>query len=361
MVSVSGEKERRRSILIVILLLLLIAFLQLGGPNWLSNRIVNPKYDTILNGVCAHPYALTETDFQQMQALGLEYIRMDFRLLDFQKLPGLPFSYTEYDAFVSWSARYGVQIIAILDDVSTSIPYLSNNFASWVTSFSQFAYNITLHYKNSVRIFEVWNEPNIISFWNDPDATYENGTFVRGIGIQKYVTLLQAVYTQCKKANPNCIVISGGLAGCDDKYLTGAYADGAKGYFDILGLHPYFGNSPTLNFDVDYSSSSTIFWFPRISLMRNIMIANGDIQKNIMITEIGISNAAGPQGVTTEAMQADRLKKVFDRTLSIYTYVDGIMWYELKDDDSSGQAWGLFQANYTPRQMYSAYKQMIAS
>jgi hypothetical protein len=227
-----------------------------------------------------------------------------------------------------------------------------------VSGFGDFVYAIVNHYKDNITYFEIWNEPNWHAFWNDTEATYQNGEFVRGAGISKYATLLKAAYTRAKTADPDCKIISGGI-GNDNYYLSTLYSYGVKGYFDILGSHPYFGNSPTKNYDVDYINPSGDIWdFPKIQYMRDVMVANGDGAKPILITELGINYGDnGPEGPTTEEIQADRLARIFEKTLQEYPWVQGIMWYKLRDTATVG--YGLFKSDYTTRLMYYAYKNIL--
>ena len=83
--------------------------------------------------------------------------------------------------------------------------------------------------------FEIWNEPNISEFWSpapDPAA---------------YTADLKAAYTAIKAVTPSAMVITAGLAPAADSsntmdtvtFVQDMYADGAQGYFDGIGDHPY--------------------------------------------------------------------------------------------------------------------------
>jgi len=360
-------------------------------------------------GVCAHPWALTERDFQEMRTLGVKYVRMDFRWPDIERTRDAPWNFTEsgvwspkssYDTFVAWSKQYGIEIIACLlafpDWIlpgEVNVPPAGAAFDDAVAQFGDFVYAVVDHYKGDITYFEIWNEPGSNGSWKDPEGTPmpSGGGFI-GEAIRKYVMLLQEAYTQAKAANPNCVIISGGQGNLEILFQQ-MYDYGAKGYFDILGSHPYFVHSPTKNYDVDYIDPAGHPWhFPKIQYLRDIMVAEGDGAKNMLITEIGIddqlcpehttpapSNPA-PEGHTTLEMQADRLTRVFQKTMQEYPYVEGIMWYQLKDTHKAFGAvpvtptnFGLFRMNgawdpdypnvvdYTPRPMYYAYKRVIQS
>ncbi|NQT19210.1 MAG: PKD domain-containing protein [Planctomycetes bacterium] len=80
-----------------------------------------------------------------------------------------------------------------------------------------------------IRHYEVWNEPNLGHFW--------------GWGELKYCELLGKAYTAAKAADPNCVVISGGMPGIPGAFnstigqqlIDGPYANS----YDILAGHYY--------------------------------------------------------------------------------------------------------------------------
>jgi hypothetical protein len=372
--------------------------LQITASLQSSGTIIYPT--GFFYGVCAHPWALTERDFQEMQTLGVKYVRMDFRWPDIEKTRDAPWDFTEkgywspkesYDTFVGLAKKYGIEIIVLLNKVpswispsgDTIIPPTGPDFDDFVTQFGQFVYAVVDHYKGDLTYFEIWNEPNTRTFWTDGEGTLYHG-FIHGEATRKYVLLLQEAYIQAKAANPICVVITGGIAN-DHKYLQEMYSYGAKGYFDVFGSHPYFANSPTKNWDVDYINPHEHEWhFPKIQYMRDVMVANGDEAKRILITEVGVDGdyggVEGPEGPTTQEIQADRLTRVFEKTQQEFPYVEGIMWYQLKDTHKAYSSvpvtianWGLFRMNgpwdpdypnvvdYTPRLMYYAYKQLISA
>jgi len=320
----------------------------------------------LLYGVCGWPWTLTERDFSEAKNLGVKWLRMDFVWIDFEPYRDAPFDFSEYDQIVGWAKNNGIEIIPLL----WTVPYWLNNathsdiptgaaFNDFVTRFGNFVYKIVEHYKTDIKYFEIWNEPNI-GFWNDPESTLyvydEWHTYNSERGVEKYVTLLKEAYTQAKRANPNCVVISGGISNYAP-YLQEMYGYGAKGYFDVFGSHPYFWHGTTKNYDPDY------VWvegypdnFASIQQMRDVMVANGDGTKKIMITELGVDGQPGPEGETTEAIQARALTRVFQKIDEEFPYVIGVMWFHLRTEMEN---YGLLHEDYTPRQMYYAYQQLI--
>ena len=119
------------------------------------------------------------------------------------------------------------------------------------------------HYKGRITHYSVWNEQNG-GFWKPhPDAA-------------QYVTLLKIAYAEIKAIDPQATVMVGGLAYWDTSYLRDMYAAGAKGYYDIIAVHPY-GEGLDQN--------------PRMEKQmiefKNAMVEHGDQKTPIWITECG--------------------------------------------------------------------------
>ena len=99
--------------------------------------------------------------------------------------------------------------------------------------FARYVYNTVSHFKGSIKTWEVWNEPHYSGFFSGTPA--------------EYAALLKIAYTECKRADPECIVLGGGgpnprsigwikqmLAAVDGKCMDG---------FTFHYLEPDFGPS----------------------------------------------------------------------------------------------------------------------
>ena len=216
--------------------------------------------------------------------------------------------------------------------------------------FGQFAAAVAQRYgPQGVQDYEIWNEPNSTAFFLPaPDPAV-------------YVQMLQASYTDIKAVDPSAFVITGGLApeSTDSQgdinevtFLQDMYADGAAGYFDALGDHPY--SYPALP-DTDESWSGWSQMDATSPSLESVMAANGDANKEIWITEVG-APTGGPDSVGT-AGQAQELTQAIDDAkaskwigaLYIYTYEDS------GGDPSTDEDWfGLLNADGSPKPAWSA-------
>lgn len=84
------------------------------------------------------------------------------------------------------------------------------------------------HFKDKVRHYEIWNEPNHSGFWRprDPDA-------------KVYVKLVARTAPVIRSINPEARIIGGALAGVPFDFISACFREGIKEHIDVLSFHPY--------------------------------------------------------------------------------------------------------------------------
>ncbi len=177
-----------------------------------------------------------------------------------------------YPEQVVEAERYGLKALLLLGWDSP---------LSDVQSWGQRVYDTVARYRGRIAAYQICNEPNLAEMWHRPKYADPG----------EYVAFLREAYQQAKTADPNCLVVSAGLAinggagdlAMDDvAFLRGMYAAGAKPYFDVLGAHPYgFGYAP------EDATSNPILCFRRVEQYRTVMLQYADGAKPIWATEIG--------------------------------------------------------------------------
>ena len=166
-------------------------------------------------------------------------------------------------------------------------------------------------YGNRIHIWEIWNEPDISSFWQ--------GT------AEEYVALLRHAYGAAKRADPDCLVMTAGLDGSGEAYLVKLLELGAGKYCDLVGAHPYAGSAKIAAL--------------RMKIMRRILDFY-QLQKPLWITEVGWQSGgwkSGPGVVKDEQMKAQRLR---DSYPALMEYADVVCWYKGVE---KGNMYGLMQ------------------
>ncbi len=130
-----------------------------------------------------------------------------------------------------------------------------------------------------------------IIVWNEPNLSFEWG--YRPVDPAGYVELLKAAYEEIKAAAPEVLVLAGALAptleppdspnGMNDLiYLERMYQAGAAAYFDVLAMHAYGFTAPP-----EAAPDPGVLNFRRAEYLREIMLAHGDENKPVYITETG--------------------------------------------------------------------------
>jgi hypothetical protein len=184
--------------------------------------------------------------------------------------------------------------------------------------------------RQPVRAWQVWNEPNLNIYWNEPD--FQDG----------YVPLLRATRTAVRAVDPRAQIVTAGLtnAGSSPAWtaLRRIYDRGGKGTFDVVALHPYTRNANGVRATVRSA--------------RKVTRDRGDATVPIMLSEISFSSSGGDSPDTdrfatwdtTEGGQSDRLRSVLlmigreRRRLRI----SGATWYTWLSPDAHGAGWAQY-------------------
>jgi len=140
---------------------------------------------------------------------------------------------------------------------------------------------------------EVWNEPNLIREWRG-SLPFSGGG---------YMQLFDAAHDAIRAYSPTLTIVTAGLApvgpnvpgAVDDRaFFQQMYNAGLAQYADIvIGVHPYgWGNAPdarccTPGGDRGWDEDPRFFFLDTIEAYHNIMVASGDIDAKMWLTEFG--------------------------------------------------------------------------
>jgi polysaccharide biosynthesis protein PslG len=284
-----------------------------------------------------------------MQEAGVGWVRMDFLWSDIEPQQG-EFDFAKYDAIVSLLREYDINILGLL--------HYSTDWASgcgkWncpprdTSLFVNYATRVIKRYKEHVKHWEVWNEPDSSVYWASQD------------GLKSYCALLKEVYAAAKNADPECKILNGGLAnGLGSVHHL--YENGARDYFDILNIHifqtPLYANS-----------IHAVLAYPRLA--RKVMERNGDAHKELWITEIGCPGVKRGTRANnwwlgknpTERQQAEWVKKVYNGLLK-QKLAKKIFWAFFRDCrkhwDNGVDYFGLVRWDFSRKPAFKKYKECV--
>lgn len=195
----------------------------------------------------------------------------------------------------------------------------------------------------NVRAIEVWNEPNIATFWAPAADPI------------RYAAVLKAAYDGVRAAGSKAPVLTGGLYPANTingnvsakEFLGQVYATAGAGVFDGIGSHPYAHQ------EVYVDRMRT-----RLDALRAVRDQYGDSATPLWITEVGISSEA-TSGVGLDR-QGDVLAELY-RSIAGQD-VRSFVIHRLYDvgSDYWGQ-YGVLNQDLTPKPAYCELGALIGT
>jgi plastocyanin len=247
--------------------------------------------------------------------------------------------------------------------------------------FGTFMTQVAKRYKGKVAGYQIWNEPNL---------EVEAGAHASAA---RYAALLKEGYLAVKAIDPSAIVISAALTatGVNDPtvavddviFLKRLYAYNGgeiKGYFDVLGAHPGSTANPPETLWPDKPgpgpgwNNHASFYFRRIEQLRQVMVDNGDAQKQMWLTEFGWTSSTNPApgfeyaAQNSEQQQANYIARAFRMGRDQYPWMGPMIVFGLNfslpnvspsaTDERIG--WSLLRRDGSKRPSYYAVKDYAA-
>jgi O-antigen ligase len=301
---------------------------------------------------------------------GLAWVRQRFPWAQIEPQPG-QFDWALWDAIVEECAAQNLRLIAVLD---TSPVWARQGGTQAVptappadpTDLARFAAILATRYRGRLAAVQVWDQPNLRPHWGERYASPA-----------EYVALLQPVAAALHAADPNIVVLAGGLAPTieqsewnqsDVAYLDGMYCAGAKGNFDALAAKPYgFWSGPE-----DRRVAPDVLNFSRLILLRETMRRYGDGERAIWAVEFGWnalpagwSGRPSPWGTDSADKQAGRTVAALRRAQAEWPWLavaclQGLRFPTAAPDDPL-RGFALLQDDFSPRATYTAVQTLATT
>ncbi len=300
-----------------------------------------PDYATLkpssIFGTCTSGLGGKECeDLPWHAASGVKWVRVDFSWMNLNPQRGV-YNWEWADTAVKKAKENGQILFPILGytpEWANSQGIRRNGPPDKLEDWTDFVYKVVDRYKDDIRYWELWNEPNIS---------------IRG-GIDEYARIFKAGAMAVKRADPTAIVSMGGTAGNDLKWIEGLYRQGAGPYIDQFNVHTYQWNSKVFN-SKNLSN--------QIQALNALQQSYGD-NKPICVSEIGWTTIW-----LTEEEQARNLVQLYVAGLALRDQgLDRIYWYNFRDKGNDPKAqednWGVITNPGRPKPAFFALKELTS-
>ncbi|AQT81491.1 hypothetical protein B1R94_22905 [Mycolicibacterium litorale] len=296
-------------------------------------------------------YTLSEADvdktLDELQALGVKDIRIAVPWIFVQPNNSEAYDWSRLDMVVDAAAERDMGVLGVISGTPAWAGFPVNGHPS-PDSYAEFASAVATRYQGKISAYEIWNEPNGVTFWSPVSA-------------QAYTDLLKAAYPAIKAADPHATVIGGvlgavstfpGFSTSAASFVEQMYAAGAHGSFDALSFHPYDYVTP---FSRGEGAGSPI---EQVAAIRALMLANGDSGRKLWATEYGLP--------TSQVSQTQQAAYLHDFAVA-WQQVDGagpMFVYTTRDtatgafDDEAN--FGIFTTDWTKKPAAQTVAALIA-
>ncbi len=314
--------------------------------------------------------------------LGVEWVRQQVWWRDIEGAKG-SYNWDELDNVVAAVGRHNRKLlVSIVRAPSWATVDGGYGMPADPNDLGDLLYAMATRYRGQIQAYEIWNEQNY---------AVENDGYVEGAG--RYVELLKVAFTRIKEADPHAMVLFGPLTptGVNDPniaiddltYLQEAYAyqEGiVRQYFDVLAVHVAGSNNPPDTLWPDNPgpggwSDHSSHYFRHVELVRQVMEAAGDADKQVWITEFGwasiegIAEAPAPgyeyAAENTAQQQSDYLVQALEMGRTQYQpwlgamFIWNLNFAPITPPTDEKAAFGLLNAAWEPRPAYEAVRDYV--
>ncbi|MBR4748465.1 MAG: hypothetical protein IK083_02690, partial [Abditibacteriota bacterium] len=260
--------------------------------------------------------------------IGVKWTREEFNWGAIEQEKGV-LNYAHYDQLVDEALKNGISIYGLLAYWNHNYPQDTDEGRA---AYYNFVRETVLRYKDRIRHWEIWNEPNIGFFPGDKE---------------NYFLMLRDCYKLIKDIDPSLQVLGCSTSLIDTEFIERAINAGCN--FDVLTVHPYRARLDDEGFIRELQDA--------IELTKKI----DGVPRDVWITEMG-----WPTHVYTgytEREQAWFLVRTYADAASVKG-VSSISWYDFINDGRNRfyneHSFGLLWQDLRPKPSYIAFDTFLA-
>lgn len=276
------------------------------------------------------------------KAAGIAWIRIDVDWSVIEASKG-KFSYGDLDRVVNYAAASGLSVLATIGSTpgwankNKGRNHPADNAADW----KGFVSRTVSRYKNKVKYWGIWNEPNLKIFF--------------ALGKDQFVARVLLPGVQAlRAADPAAFVVGPELShktetGSEWYFWMKYILDNAGGHFDVISHHLYEDRGVYYMYELLEEGDKLI------PAVKTIVTESGQGDKPFWITETG-----WPTHKYSETMQSNRYLDML-HARARKNYPQKVFFYELIDDPRPEvEPFGILRDNLEPKPAYLTYRDYIA-
>jgi hypothetical protein len=255
--------------------------------------------------------------------------RCDFWWSIVEPKPGV-WNWEKTDWMVDFLTKRHIEVFPIL---SYTAAWMKDSPQSGpeIAGFANYVFESVSRYKDRVRCWEVWNEPNIETFWKPaPD-------------VDVYSRLLEASYKAAKRADPDCTIVGSVTSMTDLNWIINLARRGGLNHMDALSFHPYaLADGPG---EMDFHR--------QIRNVRRVLAEHGKEAMPLWITEMGW------QADASREPEVDKQSRyiIMAHVIAAAEGIERLFWFNLQDWYESGKliGWGLMAPDFQVKRSAGSY------
>ncbi len=277
-------------------------------------------------------HRFTAGEFALMKKAGIRWLRTGFVWAAIMKKDGR-FVYDNHDAVVAAAEKHDISIMGLLHGAPRWAKPIHEHHEPWL----RFVEKTVKRYAGRVPAWQVWNEPNIPGFWENPDPDH-------------YAALLKPTYKLITSIDPKAKVVFGGNSQFDWNFMD-RVLQLAPDAFDVMAVHPY-GYALT--------KAPEAYIPGTIAEIRVLMKARGIADRPIWFTEWGWPTHTARGGLS-DGDQANHIVRA--HVLALAAGLERGFWYELqateKKPEDQEHHFGILHFDLKPKPAFRALETLI--
>jgi len=195
-------------------------------------------------------------------------------------------------------------------------------------------------YRDRIRVWQMWNEPNISQFWHPEPNPAE------------YARLLIAGSEAAKAVDPDCWIVGLNTSRFEAPFARAVFDEGGWEHTDIVGVHPYrYPHTPEATDLVG-----------ELRELAGLCASYGEV-KPVWLTELGYPTHHGPRA-STEWWSAIMLMRTY---LSAWSsgLAQKLFWYCFQDGGGEAEYnehnFGIVRRDWSTKMPYDGYRVMATT